>query len=141
MDFNMIGPAMVLALGCLGSSIGCSIAGMACHGVMTHVEEGHGKFIGLSAMPASQAIYAFILMILMKASIAKETLSPMSAMGMGFFVGLALLANSVWQGKSVATAIQATAKQPSLFGKSAIAPSIIEAMALFVFVFSLLLLK
>ena len=65
MDFEMIGPAIVMGMGCLGSSIGCGIAGMASHGVMTRVDEGHGKFIALSAIPSSQSIYGFILMIVM----------------------------------------------------------------------------
>ncbi len=72
MDFSMIGPAIVLGLGCLGSSIGCGIAGMALHGVMTHVEEGHGKFIGVSAAPSSQSIYSIVLMLLMKNAIVAE---------------------------------------------------------------------
>ena len=66
MDISMIGPAIVLGLGSLGSAIGCGIAGMASHGVMSRVEENHGKFIGMSALPSSQAIYAFVLMLLMK---------------------------------------------------------------------------
>ena len=65
-NFEMVGPALALGLGCLGSAIGCGIAGMATHGVMARVEEGHGKFIGMSASPSSQAIYGFILMLLMR---------------------------------------------------------------------------
>ena len=35
MDYRMVGPAIVLSgLGCVGSSIGCGIGGMASHGVM-----------------------------------------------------------------------------------------------------------
>ena len=83
MDFNMIGPGIVLGLSCLGSAIGCGIAAMASHGVMTHVEEGHAKFIGLSAAPSSQSIYGFVLMIIMKNSILAKTLAPLSAIGIG----------------------------------------------------------
>ncbi len=69
MDYNMVGPALVLGLGCIGSSIGCGIGGMAAHAVMSRVEENHGKFIGMSAVAASQSIYGFVLMILMKNAI------------------------------------------------------------------------
>ena len=140
MDFNAIGPAIVLGLGCLGSSIGCGIAGMASHGVMSRVDEGHGKFIGLSAMPSSQSIYGFILMILMKQKIDAGTLSPLSSMGVGAFVGLALMFSSIYQGKCAATAIQASAKQPSIFGKAFAALGIVESFALFAFVFALLII-
>lgn len=141
MDFNMVGPAIVMALGCLGSSIGCGIAGMASHGVMTRVDEGHGKFIALSAIPASQSIYGFILMIMMKGAITAGTLSPLSALGIGFFVGLAIMASSIFQGRCCVTAIQASAKQPSVYGKTFAAVGIVESFALFAFVFAILLIR
>ena len=139
-DFTMWGPGIVLGLGCLGSSIGCAIAGMASHGVMSHVEEGHGKFIGLAALPSSQAIYAFVLMILMSNNIRAGSLSPFSAIGIGLPVGLALMFCSIYQGKAIATALQAAARQPAIFGKCSAAAGIIESFALFAFVFALLLI-
>jgi V/A-type H+-transporting ATPase subunit K len=140
MNFDMIGPAIVMGLGCLGSSIGCGIAGMASHGVMTRVDEGHGKFIALSAIPSSQSIYGFILMILMRGSIKAGTLSPLSAIGIGFFVGLAIMFSSIYQGKCAVTAIQASAKQPAVYGKTIAALGIVESFALFAFVFAILLI-
>ena len=74
MDYNMVGPAIVLGLGCSGSSIGCGIGGMASHAVMSRVEENHGKFIGMSAIAPTQSIFGFILMIMMKNSILAGTL-------------------------------------------------------------------
>ncbi len=140
MNFNMIGPGIALGLGCLGSAIGCGIAGMASHGVMTHVDEGHGKFIGLSAIPSSQAIYGFVLMILMKNAINAGTLSAVSGIGIALASGLAILISGIYQGKVAATAIQASAKQPSIFGKCAAAVGIVESFALFAFVFTLLII-
>ena len=140
MDFSMIGPGLVLGLGCIGSSVGCAIAGMASHGVMTHVEEGHGKFIGLSALPSSQSIYGFVLMILMAGKLKDGALSALSALGIGLSVGLALMICAIYQGKVAATAIQASAKQPAIFGKFAAAAGIVETFALFAFVFALLII-
>lgn len=139
MDYNMVGPALVLGLACVGSSIGCGIAGMASHGVMSRVEEGHGKFIGMAAAPSSQSIYGFILMILMAKAIREGTLAPMDGIGIGVGVGLALLISSVYQGKVAATGIQASAKQPAIFGKCFAAVGIVESFSLFSFVFALLL--
>jgi V/A-type H+-transporting ATPase subunit K len=136
----MIGPGIVLGLGCIGSAIGCGIAGMASHGVMTRVEEGHGKFIGLSAVPSSQSIYGFVLMILMKDAIKAGTLLPLDAIGIGLFVGVAILMSAVYQGRCAATAIQASAKNPAIFGKAFAAIGIVESFALFAFVFALLLI-
>jgi V/A-type H+-transporting ATPase subunit K len=140
MDFNMVGPALVLGLGCIGSSIGCGIASMASHGIMSRVEENHGTFIGMSAAPASQSIYGFVLMLLMKNAIAAGTLSPLSAIGIGISVGLALLFSSVYQGMCAASGIQASAKQPAVIGKCFVALGIIESFSLFAFVFALLLI-
>jgi V/A-type H+-transporting ATPase subunit K len=141
MDIDMIGPAVVMGLGCLGSSIGCGIAGMASHAIMTRVEEGHGKFIGLSAIPSSQSIYGFILMVMMKNAIRAGTLSGSAGIGIGLFVGFAIMASSIFQGKCCVTAIQASAKQPAVYGKTLAAIGIVESFALFAFVFALLLIS
>lgn len=140
MDFNMVGPVIALALSSIGSSIGCYIAGAASHAVMSRVEEGHGKFIAMSVAPASQSIYGFILMLLMSKAVLAGSLSPISGIAIGTFSGLALLASSIFQGKVCATGIQATAKQPDLFGKCFAAVGIIESFSLFAFVFSILLM-
>lgn len=140
MDFGVVGPALVLGLACIGSSFGCGIAGMASHAVMARVDEGHGKMIGMSAMPSSQAIYGFILMLLMNGAIQEGSLSPLGGIGIGVSVGFALLFSSIWQGKCCATGIQASAKQPAIYGKCFAAIGIVESFSLFAFVFALLLL-
>jgi V/A-type H+/Na+-transporting ATPase subunit K len=141
MDYNMVGPALVLGLGCIGSSIGCGIGGMAAHAVMSRVEENHGKFIGMSAVAASQSIYGFVLMILMKNAILAGTLSPLAGIGIGLSVGLALLFSSMYQGMCAASGIQAAAKQPAILGKCMAALGIVESFSLFAFVFAILLLS
>ena len=140
MDVSMVGPALALGLSCLGSAIGCGIAGMASHGVMSRVEEGHGKFIGMSATPSSQSIYGFILMLLMSNSITAGTLSAESGIGIGLSSGLAIMTSAIFQGKCAASGIQASAKQPSIFGKCFAAIGIVESFALFAFVFALLIM-
>jgi len=140
MDYGMIGPALVLGLGCIGSAIGCGIAGMATHAVMSRVEEGHGKFIGMSAMPSSQSVYGFVLMILMRGKITEGTLSPMNAIGIGIAVGVSLLFSALYQGMCAASGVQAAAKQPAIFGKTFAALGIVESFALFAFVFATLLI-
>jgi V/A-type H+-transporting ATPase subunit K len=140
MDFNMVGPALVLGISAIGSSIGCYIAGAASHAVMSRVEEGHGKFIGLAAAPASQSIYGALLMLLMARAIQSGALSPISAIAIGISSGLAFCFSSIFQGKVCATAIQASAKQPAIFGKTFASVGIIESFALFAFVFSILIL-
>lgn len=141
MNFDMVGPAISLGLGCIGSCIGCAIAGMAAHAAMARVEEGHGKFLGMSAAPASQSIYGFVLMILMAQAIKAGTLSPISGIAIGVFSGLAFVASSVFMAMTIVTGIQACVKKPELFGKTFAAVGIIESFALFAFVFALLIMK
>jgi V/A-type H+-transporting ATPase subunit K len=140
MNFDMVGPALALGLSAIGSSIGCGIAGVASHAVMSRVEEGHGKYIGMAATPSSQSIYGFILMLLMARAIAAGTLSPISAIGIGLSSGLAIMMSAIWQGRAAASGIQASAKQPAIFGKCFAALGIIESFALFAFVFALLIM-
>ena len=140
MEFGMVGPALVLGLGCIGSSIGCGIAGMASHAVMSRVDENHGKFIGMSAVASSQSIYGFVLMLLMSQKIKAGSLAPLSGVGIGLAVGLALLFSSVYQGMCAASGIQASAKKPALIGKCFAALGIVESFSLFAFVFALLII-
>ncbi|MEI8365709.1 MAG: ATP synthase subunit C [Parachlamydiaceae bacterium] len=140
MDINMIGPILVLSLSSIGSSMGCYIAGAASHAAMSRVEEGHGQFIGMSAAPASVSIYGFILMLMMSKAVVGGGLSAVSGIAMGIFVGSALMITAILMGRVCATGIQASAKEPAIFGKCFAAVGIIESIALFVFVFSILLL-
>ena len=64
------------------------------------------------------------------------TLSPVSGIGIATFVGLAIMTSSIYQGRCAATAIQASAKQPAVFGKALAALAIVESFALFAFVSS-----
>lgn len=135
-----IGPAIALSLPTIGSCIGCYIAGTASHAAMMKTDEGHGKFIGMASAPSSQAIYGFILMIMMYQSIQKGNISEISSIWVSIITGVAMMASSVFQGKVAATGIQASLKQPSLFGKCFAAVGILESFSLFIFVFTLLLL-
>lgn len=136
-----IGPIIVLSLGCCGSAIGCYIAGMASHAAMARTEEGHGKFIAMASVPSSQSIYGFIMMLLMYRSIEAGTLSPIAAIAVGLGVGAALVASAVFMGKVIAASIQATLKQPSIYGKCFVSIGILESFALFAFVFALLIIQ
>ena len=140
MDFNMVGPAIAMGLSCIGCCVGCWIAGAASHAAMSRTEDGHGKFVAMAAAPSSQVIYGFLLMFFMSNAIKEGTLSPVSAIAIGTFSGLAFVASSIFQGRVCATGIQASMKQPAIYGKCFVAVGIIESFALFAFVFALLII-
>ena len=141
MDFGMIGPAIALGLSAIGASIGCGLAGMVSHAVMSRIDEGHAKFLILSAIPASQMIYGFVLMLLMSQSVRAGGVTPASAVAIGVSSGAAIMVAAIFQGKACVSAIQAVAKKPSVFAKTFIAIGIIESFALFALVFALMLMK
>ncbi|MBF5051115.1 V-type sodium ATPase subunit K [Candidatus Clavichlamydia salmonicola] len=139
-DITVVGPVLLLGLAMAGSAIGCGIAGVASHAIMSRIEEGHGKVIGIASMPASQSIYGFILMLLMKNAIQDGTLSSVGGIAIGLSVGVALLMSSWMQGKCCVSAIHAFARNEAVYGKCFAAVGIVESFALFAFVFALLLL-
>ncbi|CDZ80322.1 V-type ATP synthase subunit K [Candidatus Rubidus massiliensis] len=140
LSFNMAGPILALGLSLIGSSIGLYIAGAASHAAMSRVDEGHGKFIGMSAAPSSQAIYGFLEMLLLANAINEGRVSPISGVVIGVAVGSAIMLSSIYQGMVCATGIQASMKQPAIFGKCFAAVGLIESISLFAFVFSLLIM-
>jgi V/A-type H+/Na+-transporting ATPase subunit K len=139
-SIRQIGPILALALPTIGSCIGCYIAGAASQAAMTKTEEGHGKLIGMASASSSQAIYGFILMLIMNEKILQGTLSPLGGIFVGLIAGFAIMISSIYQGKVAATGIQATLKQPSLYGKCFAAVGILESFSLFIFVFTLLII-
>jgi V/A-type H+-transporting ATPase subunit K len=131
------GCACSLGLAALGSAIGCGIGGAASHGVMAKVDEGHGKFIGMSAAPSSQTIYGIVLMFVLIGKVESE--AGLALLGIGFFCGLAMMVSAIYQGKVAATGIQASSKKPEIFGKCFAAVGIVESFALFAMVFGLII--
>ncbi|MBN1499262.1 MAG: ATP synthase subunit C [Spirochaetes bacterium] len=124
---GLFGAILALGLGAVGSSIGCGIAGMTSHGAMSKTDEGHGLFLGLSAMPASQTIYGFVLMIILQGA----AISGFAKFGIGFSAGLGLMTSAIYQGKACSSAILGVSKKASISGKVFLAPGIVESFALF----------
>ncbi len=142
MDLGSFGPILALGLGAVGSAVGCGIAGMTSHGIMSKVDEGHAKFVALSAMPASQSIYGFVLMIMLNLRV-KELLAAGQdtsyIFAIGFAAGTALMMSAIYQGKACSSAILAVSKKPSAFGMSVMSPAMIEGFAIFSLVGGILL--
>jgi V/A-type H+/Na+-transporting ATPase subunit K len=126
-----------MALGAVGSIIGCSLAGQAAIGAMLETESGHGKYLGVSAMPSSQLIYGIVVMFTLNREITES--SAPGVFGIGLLAGLALLASAVYQGKACASAINASKAKPEIFGLSLAPSAIVEGFAVFAFIFALVI--
>ncbi|MEJ2443420.1 MAG: ATP synthase subunit C [Exilibacterium sp.] len=126
-----------MALGAIGSIIGCATAGQAAIGAMLDTETGHGRFIGVSAMPSSQVIYGIVVMFTLNRALTLE--SAAGLLGVGFLTGIALMLSAIRQGQCCAAAIHATKAKPEIFAMSLAPAAIVEGFAVFAFVFALVI--
>jgi V/A-type H+-transporting ATPase subunit K len=127
----------VMALGAIGSIIGCAVAGQAAIGAMVDTESGHGRYIGVSVMPSSQVIYGIVVMFTLQRPVTAENAPAL--FGIGVFAGLALMFSAIRQGQACASAIHASKTKPEIFGLSLAPAAIVEGFAVFAFVFALVL--
>lgn len=133
-----VGVFAPVALGAVGSAIGCSVAGQSACGAMLDVESGYGKFVGLSAMPSSQVIYGIVIMFTLS-GIGVSLASGPGLFGIGLLTGIALMYSAIYQGQAVAAAINASKNKPEVFGLSIAPAAIVEGFAVFAFVFALVM--
>ncbi|MGR8981212.1 MAG: ATP synthase subunit C [Gammaproteobacteria bacterium] len=126
-----------LALGAVGSMIGCARAGMAACGALLEVESGYGRYIGVAAMPSSQTIYGIVVTMALRRELTIEN-SP-GIFGLGLLTGLALMMSAFAQGSACASAINASKSKLEIFGISLAPAALVEGFAVFAFVFALVL--
>ncbi|HWP00068.1 MAG TPA: ATP synthase subunit C [Methylococcus sp.] len=133
-----IGVYAPMALGAIGSVIGCGLAGQAAIGAMQETEGGYGRYVGISVMPSSQAIYGIVIMFtLNRAPI--DAANSGGLFGIGVLAGFALMFSAIHQGRCCASAIHAAKNKPEIFGIALAPAAVIEGFAVFAFVFALVL--
>ena len=125
-----------VALAALGSAIGCTRAGKAACGAILEVDGGYGRYIGLSVLPSSIMIYGIVIMFTLNRPVVAAT-SP-GVFALGASVGVALLVIGILQGECCAAAINASKGKPAIFGLSVTPAAIVEGLAVFAFVFALI---
>ena len=126
-----------MALGAIGSMIGCALAGQAACGALLETESGHGRYIGISAMPSSQVIYGIVVMFALNRPVTVDNAPGL--FGVGILVGLALMFSAIWQGKCCASVINVSKIRPEVFGMSIAPAAIVEGFAVFAFIFALVI--
>lgn len=126
-----------MALGAIGSMIGCSLAGQAAAGALLETETGHGRYIGISAMPSSQSIYGIVVMFALNRELTIDNAAGLAAIGL--LCGLALMFSAIYQGRSCASAINVSKIRPEIFGMSLAPAAIVEGFAVFAFIFALVI--
>ena len=126
-----------MALGAIGSIIGCALAGQAACGALLETDTGHGRYVGIAAMPSSQTIYGIVVMFSLNREVTIENAPGLFAIGI--LAGLALLFSAVRQGQCCASAINVSKIKPEIFGMSIAPAAIVEGFAVFAFIFALVI--
>ena len=93
-----LGLGLVLSLAGIGSSIGTTIAGNAAEGALKKKPEGSGTYMVLSALPATQGIYAFVAFFMMLSKMKANPEMGLVIFGVGLCVGLVCMLSAIRQG-------------------------------------------
>ncbi len=125
------------ALGAMGSMIGCTRGGQAAIGAMLEVESGYGRYLGVSMLPSSQAIYGIVVMFTLQRDVDLANAPALG--GIGILAGLALLISAMFQGSCCASSINASKSKPEILGLSIAPAAVVEGFAVFAFAFALVL--
>ena len=133
-----------VALGAVGSALGCGIAGMAAIGAWKkrYVQNKQAPFLlmVLAGAPLSQTIYAMVLMVLIKGKVAEANAPCLMYALMGLFAGIGFLASALLQGKAGACAADAFGETDKGFANYLMILGIVETVALFTLVFGIMML-
>ena len=140
MNIALLGMAAALGLSAAGSAFGTGFAGMSSVGAWKKCYAS-GKqapfiMIAFAGAPLTQTIYGFLLMNFIKSS----NCDPSLALWVGVFGGLAIGMSALFQGRCAAAAADALGATGKGTANYFIVIGVIETVALFTLVFSLLLL-
>jgi V/A-type H+-transporting ATPase subunit K len=141
MNLAFLGMAAALGLSATGSAFGAGFAGMASVGAWKKCYAS-GKpapfiMIAFSGAPLTQTIYGFLLMNFIRSANCDAGM----AIGVGIFGGLAIGMSALFQGRAAAASADALGATGKGTANYFIVIGIVETVALFTLVFSLLLLN
>ena len=142
----VLGAALAVGLGGIGSAKGVGIAGEAAAGLIAEDPDKFGQTLILQALPGTQGIYGLLVGFL--------TLSKIGLLGGGAAqidpqtgllilaaclpIGIVGLISGKHQGKTSAAAIGIVAKKPDQFGKAMLFPAMVETYAILALLISIL---
>lgn len=143
----VLGGAIAVFLGGVGSAIGVGLAGQAGAGVTAEKPELFGKVLVLEALPATQGIYGFLVGFLVLLNTGILSGSPMdlslSQGSMVFFgclpAGISCLFSGIHQGKVSSSGMGMIAKDSSTMGKAMVLSAMVETYAVLGFLVSALI--
>ncbi len=145
----LVGGALAVIMGGIGSAIGIGLAGQASSGVMSEDPEKFGSLLLLVALPGTQGIYGFLSAFLV---ILKLGLTGEAVIQPGIFQGWQImisclpvaftgLVSGIHQGKVCASGVYMVAKQPKDLMKPVVMAALVETYAVLGLLITILLLN
>ena len=140
-----LGAVAALGLAAMGSALGCGTAGMAAIGAWkkAYLKGKNALFTLLVFVgaPISQTIYGMLLMNFILNKVAETGFANWGGcLGAGIFGGLGMMASAWYQGKAGAVACDALGETGKGMVNYLMVLGIVETVALFVLVFSMMVL-
>ncbi|MDP8215883.1 MAG: V-type ATP synthase subunit K [Candidatus Kaelpia imicola] len=134
-----------LGLTAIGSALGIGVAGMAAIGAwkkaFSQNKTAPFMMIAFVGAPLTQIFYGFILRNkIQAANLPYDSVSTIMQMTIGLMAGLAMGSSAYMQGKAAARACDALAETGKGFANYMLVLGIIETVALFVMIFSMIAL-
>ena len=149
LEIALIGVAIAVIMGGIGSSIGVGLAGQAASGVMTEDPGKFGRLLLLVALPGTQGIYGLLasFLVIMKLGLigGGNVVEITQAQGFKLLfsclpVALAGLFSAIHQGKVCVAGIMMAAKRPEEMGKILVLAVFVEFYAVLGLLITILLL-
>ncbi|UCD83544.1 MAG: V-type ATP synthase subunit K [Deltaproteobacteria bacterium] len=149
LEIALIGVALAVGMGGIGSSIGVGLAGQAASGVMTEDPGKFGRLLLLVALPGTQGIYGLLasFLVIMKLGLIGGGSVVEITQSQGFKllfaclpVALTGLFSAIHQGKVCVAGIMMAAKRPEEMGKTLVLAVFVEFYAVLGLLITILLL-
>jgi len=145
----ILGGALAIVLGGIGSAIGVGLAGQASSGVMSEDPEKFGSLLLLVALPGTQGIYGFLsaFLVMLNLGLTGGAVKSLSVY-QGWQVLIACLpvaftclVSGIHQGKVCASGVYMVAKQPKDLMKPVIMAALVETYAVLGLLITILMLN
>ncbi|MDD3753978.1 MAG: V-type ATP synthase subunit K [Methanobacterium sp.] len=140
-----IGAGMAVGFAGLGSGLGQGIAAAGSVGAVAEDEDMFARGIIFTALPETQAIYGFLIAILLMvftimANKALPVTTGLVAIGAGAAIGFAGLGSGMGQGITAASSVGAVVENEDMFARGIIFTALSETQAIYGFLIAILLM-
>ncbi|MDR2428624.1 MAG: V-type ATP synthase subunit K [Candidatus Margulisbacteria bacterium] len=143
----ILGAALAIGGGGIGSSVGVGLAGEVAAGVVAEDPDKFGKTLLLQALPGTQGIYGFLVAfwVILKTSLLNNPLPVSNEAGLQILfaclpMAIGGLISGIYQGRVAAASIAMVGRKPDEVGKGLILAAMVETYAVLGLLMSILFL-